>query len=150
VIHRTTLILLAATLACLAVAGCGPRRPETVPVTGTVMLDGSPVERAGVGFHPQFTGGVPATGTTDAEGRFTLRTFQAGDGAMPGPHRVSVSLQKTTGVVPDPDGLSGEIAPEGLRVEWIVPEKYSNPETSGLEVEVRPGMDAVPLELTAK
>jgi hypothetical protein len=134
---------------CLMIAaGCGPDRPLTIPVNGTVTVDGTPVEGASVMFMPQFQG-RPAVGLTDTSGRFTLTTFARGDGAQPGQHKVTVTLQKTTGFVADKDGLSGGIAPEGVRVEWLVPERYSNPETSGLSIEVRQGVSPVTLDLTS-
>jgi hypothetical protein len=135
-------------LACLAAAGCGSGRPETVPITGIVTLDGNPVEGASVMFMPQFEG-RPALGVTDASGNFTLTTFAPGDGAQPGQHTVTVTLQKTTGFVADKDGLSGGVAPEGVKVEWLVPQRYSSPETSRLNVEVRKGVTPVKLELTS-
>jgi hypothetical protein len=134
---------------CLAlVGGCGPDRPLTIPVDGTVTVDGRPVEGASVMFMPQFPG-RPALGVTDASGQFRLTTFASGDGAQPGQHTVTVTLQKTTGFVADKDGLSGGMAPEGVRIEWVVPQRYSKPETSELSVEVKQGMSSVKLDLTS-
>ena len=118
------------------------------PVTGVVTLDGKPVEGAAVMFMPK-AGGRPATGTTDDKGRFELQTETAGDGALLGEHTVTVTLQETTGVTADPDGLSGEIAPGGIKIKWIVPQRYSNPKTSNLKAKVEPGMKPVEFELTA-
>jgi len=130
-------------------SGCGGSgRPETIPVSGTVTLDGKPVAGASVMFSPE-PSGRPATGVTDEQGRFTLKTFEAGDGALVGKHTVTVALVKTTGFMADKDGLSGGIAPEGIREEWIVPKKFADPKTSGLSVEVASGMDDVKLDLTS-
>lgn len=76
----------------LAALGCGaaaPERPGTVPVTGTVMYRGKPVDGAVVSLLAEK---VPqaATGTTDSTGRFQLSTFGDKDGAVPGSHRATV------------------------------------------------------------
>jgi hypothetical protein len=131
----------------LTLAGCGPSRPETVPVSGRVTLDGRPVEGATVMFSPEAEG-RPATGTTDAEGNFTLKTFEPGDGALLGKHRVTVTKVESSGVQADRDGLSGEIEPGGIQRTWIVPQHYSRAESSGLTVEVQPGMQPVELQLS--
>ena len=114
--------------------GCGPSRPQTMYVDGVVTLDGEPIEGAAVLFSPEE--GRPASGITDAQGKFELQTFEPRDGAVLGKHKVTVTLKKVTGVGADPDGLSGEVGPGGMQVEWIVPERYSSPATSGLTVDV--------------
>ena len=139
-----SLLLLLVTL-----PACGPRGPHMVPVSGTVTMDGKPVAEAAVMFIPQFPG-RPGVGRTDAAGKFQLTTVKANDGVLAGKYKVTVTLQKVTGFVADKDGLSGGVAPEGIREEWIVPQRYSNPETSGLTAEVREGMQPVTLALTAK
>lgn len=147
----------AAVVLAAVFSGCGPDRPETVTVRGTVTLDGQPVEGATVGFNPQ-GGGRPATGMTDSSGAFTLTTFVPGDGALPGKHAVTVSKVRSTGQQADatssPDAgampLSGPIAAGGIKTEWLVPRKYSDPSSSGLVVEVRPGMEPVKLELKSQ
>jgi predicted small lipoprotein YifL len=125
--------------------GCGSRGPQMFPVSGTVTLDGKPVAGASVMFSPE-TNGTPAAGTTDEQGYFTLRTVNR-DGVSPGKHKVTVTLVKTTGFTADKDGLSGPIAPGGVKEEWIVPKRYSNPDESGLTAEVVKGMAPVKLEL---
>ncbi len=80
-------------LACAALAllaGCGPTNPPTAQVTGTVTLDGSPVEGATVLFLPDDTTNKAATASTEADGSYSLTTFEAGDGAMPGAYKVKV------------------------------------------------------------
>src|SRR5262245_38254316 len=65
-------------------AGCTTTTgPKTEPVTGTVTLDGKPLAGAQVVFQPK-SGGQAASGTTDAQGKFTLTTFNAKDGAAVG------------------------------------------------------------------
>ena len=139
----------ASVLIFVLVAGCGPDRPRTHKVSGTVTLDGNPIAGASVMFIPE-SGGRPATGVTDEEGEFTLSTFESGDGALPGKHAVTVTLKEVSGMIADKDGLSAGVGPNGLQVRWIIPERYSTPETSKTTVEVARGMDAVKLELTTQ
>lgn len=142
---RRSLMPLAA---LLAIAGCGPDRPAMVPVSGTVTLDGQPVVGASVMLSPA-QGGRPASGRTGESGSFTVSTFEPGDGALLGRHTVTVTLQKTTGMTADPDGLEGDVAPGGLKVQWLVPQKYASQKTSGLTVEVQSGMEPLELRLSS-
>lgn len=147
--NRPFALVLAAALATIAFTGCGPDRPKTLRVRGVVTLDDAPVVNAAVMFSPE-AGGRPAMGKTDDQGRFDLMTFETGDGALPGRHAVSVTLKEVSGVTADPDGLSGEVAPGGIKVKWLVPERYSDPNTSGLTVDVERGMpQPVEVRLTA-
>ena len=140
------------TVACLApillgVTGCGHRRPTTYPVSGVVTLDGKPVSGATVMLRPE-AGGRPAVGTTNERGEFKLTTFQQNDGALPGKYAVSVVKKITTGMMAGPDGLSGPVAPGGIKEQWIIPKKYSNAKTSSLPtVDVHPGMGPLKLDL---
>lgn len=123
-------VLFVAMLAAFGVAlpGCGPKYPETIPVAGTVTLDGKPVAGAAVVFTPEE--GQQATGTTDDSGRFELSTFQLGDGALPGTHRVTVAKTTT-----DPD--------DEEKVVFIIPQKYGNLQTSELTCDVHAEMGPV-------
>ena len=99
---------LAATALALLVtsaAGCGsgPPAPATAPVSGVVTVDGAPVEHAQVSFVPiEGTPGLGSAATTDAGGRYGLRTPWRRSGLMgqgvtwlegmpPGRYRVVVS-----------------------------------------------------------
>lgn len=127
--------------------GCGPDRPGTIPVSGRVTLEGKPVAGAAVTFAPA-DGRRPATGLTDAEGRFTLATFADGDGALPGEHRVTVTKKEVIGATSGPDGLSGPIG--DVMVKWIVPKPYSNKESSGLSAVVSRDRHEFTFDLTAR
>jgi len=88
-------------------AGCSSDY-QLAPVSGTVTVDGKPLENVAVSFVPdtsQATPGPGSSGVTDAQGRFTLKTV-AGDrdrGALVGKHRVRLHYSP-----PVPDGLSYE------------------------------------------
>ncbi len=124
-------------------AGCGGG-PKPLPVSGVVTLDGQPVADAGVMFCPTENGPM-ATGTTDANGKFQLKTTNS-RGAMPGQYRVAISKKEESG----PKSKSGMIDPRLIKVKWIIPQKYSNPESSGLKAEVSPGQIAFTFTLVSQ
>ncbi|MCS7237827.1 MAG: carboxypeptidase-like regulatory domain-containing protein [Thermoguttaceae bacterium] len=121
------------------VLGCGGGSGRsTVTVTGQVLLDGSPVPGATVMFTgPQ--GASPVTATTDSSGNFRIE-------AVPGPNGVAVSKVEAGGGAGE-----AELAPaEGTEAaprKSLLPEKYGNPKTSGITIEVKPGMAPVKIEL---
>ena len=80
-------------------AGCGG--PTMAPVKGRVVCHGKPVSAAAVVFSPvpkaetDRESGKPGTGYSEADGTFVLSTFKVRDGALIGPHRVTISLEET-------------------------------------------------------
>jgi hypothetical protein len=82
----------------LAGSGCGSK---LVKVKGVLTLEGQPVEGAVVTFASPDGRGRPATGQTDAEGRFTLTTLEEGDGALPGDYRVLIGAPRNVPFVLD-------------------------------------------------
>ena len=124
----------------LPLTGCGSGRPETVPVTGTVKHNGNLVEGADVMFMAE--GSRPATGKTDAEGRFELMTFVPGDGATVGEHTVVISKKEE---IVDP------AAPDSpyKQMRDLLPTRYGNPAQSDLTAKVdAAGENDFPFELT--
>jgi hypothetical protein len=73
-----------------AAGGCGGKN-KPVRVEGIVTLDGNPLAGATITFVPEQEGRRPASGVTDDDGSFELTTFQAGDGALAGDYKVTVS-----------------------------------------------------------
>jgi hypothetical protein len=113
----------------IAACGCGGG-PRLVPVSGQVKLDGQPLPDAQVTFRPDSTEvypGPPSSGTTDADGRFTLRTADGHDGAVVGPHKVRISLRAKASSA-NPDAPSAEKLParysgDNTVLTFTVPEK---------------------------
>jgi hypothetical protein len=136
--RRCILVLIAVSAALLN--GCGSRNPATYSVAGTVTYQGKPVEGAGVMFMPN--SGRPASGQTDVQGRFTLRTYKDGDGAVVGENVVCVSK-----MAPDPSDKTKD--PMLRKMISLLPARYATPVTSPLKVTVSAtGSNEVHLELT--
>jgi len=125
-------------------AGCSRRpdawqraQPQTFAVTGVVTARGAPVENATVVFlsqpqQPEWKWGeVAAFGETDVRGRFRLRTFREGDGAVAGTH--VVLIQKTT-YSPRSPTTDGD--PASFIEKHLLPEKYRNRSTTPFSAEV--------------
>ena len=131
---RHTVIGFGAAIVSLFVIGCSqPGTEPTAEVTGTVTYKGKPIDGVNVGFSPER--GRPASGSTDASGRFTLSTFETGDGAVPGLHKVGIA-EADTGLQPMP----GEPGAE----KWKPPKsriskKYADPTQSGFTAKVELG-----------
>jgi hypothetical protein len=120
----------------LVAAGCGPGRPPLVPVTGQVLMEGKPVAGASVMFVGD---GRPATGVTDAGGRFVLGTWTNGDGVLAGEYVVCVTQQTVAG-----PGDSDYAVPNNL-----LPPVYGAVDTTPLRARVERGTtNDVRLELS--
>lgn len=84
----------AAVLAVIAVAtsiGCGSSPPKLVPAEGVILIDGEPAADISVQFLPDEIEGEKrptSYAVTDSEGRFVLKTYEQGNGAVVGGHSV--------------------------------------------------------------
>lgn len=116
-------------LACLnLVAGCGGGGGEfaTVPVRGKVSYKSAPVPTGTIMFIPEK--GPAATGQIQKDGTYVLTSYDEGDGAVLGAHKVMITaVEDMANVLPEQQtGL-----PKSL-----IPIKYSNDFTSGLTAQV--------------
>jgi len=127
--------------------GCGSRRPETAPVSGTVTLDGQPVTDGIIRFFPEK--GAPATGKIGSDGRYTLSTFDQGDGAVLGSHRITITRRAPGGQPSSAGGAPGEPAPGLPSGQPLLPARYSQPQTTPLETEVVGKTDTMDFALTS-
>lgn len=79
-------------LVVVGLVGCKPQ-VKLVPATGTFTIGGKPAGNITLQFMPdtmQGNAGPTSYATTDAEGKFTLRTYDNRDGAVPGAHVVTL------------------------------------------------------------
>ena len=130
---------LVATIALAILAGCGAKNqlPARFPVRGQVLQAGKPVADAIVTFHPV----SPAVGVaqkpiaySDGEGRFSLTTFETGDGAPEGEYAVTVELRAQRMV-------GEEVVRDGRN---LLPVRYGKPDTSKLTFKVAAGENEMP------
>lgn len=102
--NRHSLRIAAVAAAVLLITGTlvwasgskAPELPPTFPVRGRLLIGGAPAAGAMLVFHPQ---GVDRSAPrpkayADAQGRYVLTTFAAGDGAPVGKYRVTVELRQ--------------------------------------------------------
>ncbi len=132
-LHRHRYASLAVTVAVLLICllttfGDSDDRPERVPVSGRVLIDDEPLTAGTIIFIPE-DGVHSSIGTIDKTGHFTLTCYDGDDGAVLGMHRMEVVLTETL----------DEDAPP-----WLVPEKYTNHQTSKLAAEItKPTRDLI-------
>jgi hypothetical protein len=94
------------TLVLSLLAGCGGNdRPALVEVTGTVMLDGKPLEGAQVVLKPLKVDDPkfqrPARSMTDADGKFSPNAYGDAKGVPPGKYGIGVSKRELVGKLPE-------------------------------------------------
>lgn len=129
------LLLLA--LAVGSIPGCSSRSdiPALGEVTGTVTLDGAPLEGATVTFAPPK--GRPSTGMTNQQGQFMLDYAAGYQGAMIGNHTVRISTERYT---ENPDGTTDFF-------KETVPATFNSRST--LTADVKPGENTFDFELSS-
>lgn len=133
--------LAAAILACVAAApGCGESGPTMGRVAGKVTYNGKPVPKGTISFQSTAPGGRNATGAIAEDGSYTLQTENPGDGAIVGDYKVAVTARD--------DVILDYIPKKAPPPKRLTPEKYENPETSGLTAKVEPGSNTRDFPLT--
>jgi len=135
----------------LSLCGCGRGNyPEVATVTGTVTLDGQPLDGAEVTFAPP--AGRSSSGRTGPDGRYSLSYTKNIEGAVLGTHRVMIrkiiedyskaspraaaidakqaALDQAQGFIPDDDAPVSRGLP-AIEPELInkAPERYSGPDS---------------------
>lgn len=134
---------------CLLIAGCedgpqGPPRVDTFPIKGKLTIDGNPEVGVAVKLNPVgkevSAANVNSSTFTDADGAFTIGTYESGDGAPEGDYTLTFmwgTRSLVTGRYGGPDKLN---------------ERYLDPEASEVKVTVNPGeeIDLGTIELTTE
>jgi len=121
----------------LVLVGCNAR-PSSV--SGTVTLDGNPLNDGLVTFHPE-AGGPLAYGRIQPGGTYQLQTG-SGRGLLSGEYSITVAAN---GPIPAPTKSN----PEPI-ARLITPQRYSNRDHTPLKHSVAPGANVVDLPLVSR
>jgi hypothetical protein len=140
---RRIIVSLACAVFVVGATGCGKQGPKLVPVEGRVMVGTKPVTNGYVILYPDKAQGNTSLeeprGEIDSRGNYKVLTGTRA-GAAPGWYQVAVTA-------------AAEYDPKNpYFTEWLIPQKYIDPKTSKLTVEVveRPVPGAYDFKLDAK
>lgn len=133
--------LIGCGLVLVVLCGCGEKGPELGEVSGTITLEGEPVEGAVVTFLPLFEGGVEVEcrPKTDADGNYSMRYSVDRPGVLLGEHRVMISTEDSA-----KDPVTGAIS----HVPERIPKHYTR--DSILTYSVEPGKNDASFDLKKK
>jgi hypothetical protein len=144
----------AAVVTGLVLAGCGnagvgPKPKPVFKISGKITLNGAPVANAMVSFSPKAENQPAATGRTGTDGKYTLTTYDPGDGAAAGDYVVLVTKSTVSSTAGPPahdpsHPVSGEAmhaarGAQAAEAETALPEKYSRADQSDLKATVKAG-----------
>ena len=130
-------VLLTALCFLTSAIGCGSSdkwkdsRPKTVEASGTITLDGKPLDEAQIVLVPEGSA-LAGAALSDTSGGFSLAAFPPDPGVVPGTYKVMV-VKSIVPQNPDPND------PESESIQYakaLIPAKYSDATTSGLTVTV--------------
>lgn len=143
-LSRLFLLGLCATLAFTGCSGEGRAIPDTVPVSGTITLDGKPLADAEINFLPESHKDFASYGKTNAEGKYTLV-----QGAVPGKNKIVIKKMSAGNLQINPEegmdagqmeAMASAAQAEGKTgpqvPKQLVPADYSDPTKSKLEFPV--------------
>jgi hypothetical protein len=134
------IFLVPVAISGVTLAGCSRSGFES-QVSGRITLEGKPMGSGTVVFVPEGENRNAPMGTIEPNGDYFLKTNRD-TGLMPGKYTVSMSVYDT------PPHQPGErMQTTGKQ---LVPTKYTDAHTSGLEYEVKPGSNTINIDLTSK
>jgi hypothetical protein len=130
--------------------GCGGDNMQqpTYPASGMVTLDGRPVKGATIVFHAidkaKFKWQELPQATSDENGKFSLFTYAANDGAPAAEYKVGIAMLGAT------DDEGGDQVKRDSSAQKI-PAKYADSKTSGITATVNAKSTVIPtFELSSK
>lgn len=136
--HPRGLCCLTISMILMVVSGCN-QSSQVSQVSGRVTLDGTPIGVGTIVYAPS-SGGKPATGSIESDGSYSVNTSRE-PGLAPGKYQVAVSIREMPKNVKRSDH-----PPPG---KLLIPEKYEQATTSGLQFEVVPGANEIEVALTS-
>ena len=124
-------VLLSVTMIVAAVWVAARSGGEDGSVTGKVTVGGRALASGTITFWPD-DGGPPAGGPIGADGTYRLTTYEEGDGAVPGKHKVTVQAEQVTEAASASKSINDEMkslyaatADPPVQVRQLVPARYA-------------------------
>lgn len=147
---KAALLAVALSILSLNLSGCGATsdQPELGLVTGTVTLDGQPLNGIEVVFHPD--NGRPARGKTDPDGKYELTYIRQTLGTKLGHNRVEIAPNEEgeEDSAGDDDSENNGAAKTAKPGKIKIPARYNT--KSELEVDVQPEENVFDFKLESK
>ncbi len=135
--------------------GCGRSGKGTVPVKGTLTIDGQPADKIQITFAP-LEKSLPTASGNVINGSFELLSGVEGDpGAVPGKYKVVLRAEGPAledamkAMMAGKGGRAPGGPPEAAGQKPPFPEKYSSASTSDKEVEVTRGSNNIKIEISS-
>jgi hypothetical protein len=129
-----------ATVFLLPVLGGSERKVQRVAVSGRVLIDGEPLTKGSIRFVAASSRPASSQISPDGSFRVAARSLSAGGaeavGLLPGSYRIAVSSAEALGEAED------------AGVRWLVPRRYRDFRTSGLEADIQAPNESMIVELT--
>lgn len=119
--------------------GCGSEM-KVAPVSGTLTLDGKPVEQASVVFEPE-EGGRPSFGVTNTQGRYTLAYSRTLNGAEVGDCVVKITK------LSELDENGNKPKETKANAPGVIPKRYLK---EPIKVTVLPRSNQIDIDLTTE
>jgi hypothetical protein len=148
--HQKYIVQIAIWVFSCLLAGCGSRHPPLGKVHGTVTVNNKSLTQGRICFIPAT--GRPALGQIGSDGKYELTTYDSGDGAAVGEHRVTIEAVE---VVNAPKTMADEFAQAAKRapaqtLKWLAPERYSQIQSSQLATDVKTGTNQIDFNLSER
>lgn len=153
--------LMAVLVAAIVFApGCSrsraPKKEPTYPVSGVIHIDGKPAAGVRVWMFPldkppeilELNRGAPHWGITDADGKFKITTYDAGDGAPEGEYMLVFHWEGNPKVLPFSNPDEPPVDPIAMKFNQKYFTAINSPHK--VTVEKGKGADVGTLELTTK
>ncbi|MDR2115259.1 MAG: carboxypeptidase-like regulatory domain-containing protein [Planctomycetaceae bacterium] len=130
----------------VAITGCGSGI-KYLPVTGTLTIDGVPMEGVTLSFVP-ISGGTTASATTNAQGEFSVTTSNH-NGCISGEYNIIVfKLEQSQLPAASQTSVGPPHGPPVIKN--LLPPKFAKTETSGLHTTIEPDMKPLVLNIKTK
>lgn len=111
-------IMFIGSFCAMNLAGCGDDGPKLVPVSGTVTMNGKPLEGATIAFSPEPSNkeGQGADDITGPTGNYKAMT-RGRSGVVPGKYKVVVTKTPSSASSAAPDAFKDDPFMANLKVE---------------------------------